>query len=37
VVSGGLACVASVVAIAAWIPEITRFHAQREDTAAEPS
>ncbi len=37
VVTGGLACIASVVAVAAWIPEITRFHAQREETAPEPS
>jgi MFS family permease len=30
VVSGGLACVASVVAVAAWIPEIVRYRAHRE-------
>jgi MFS family permease len=33
VVSGGVACVASVFAIAAWIPEITRFHAHRDEAA----
>lgn len=33
VVSGGIACVASVFAIAAWIPEITRFRAHRDEVA----
>lgn len=33
VVSGGVACVASVFAIAAWIPEIVRFRAHREEAA----
>jgi MFS family permease len=31
VVSGGVACVASVFAIAAWIPEIVRFRAHRDE------
>jgi MFS family permease len=31
VVSGGIACVASVIAIAAWSPEIGRYRAHRED------
>jgi MFS family permease len=34
VVSGGLACVASVVAVAAWIPEILRYRAHRDEVAA---
>ena len=34
VVSGGLACVASVVAVAAWIPEIVRYRAHRDEAAA---
>jgi MFS family permease len=34
VVSGGLACVASVVAVAAWIPEIVRYRAHRDEVAA---
>jgi MFS family permease len=34
VVSGGLACVASVFAIAAWIPEIVRFRVRRDDAAS---
>jgi MFS family permease len=34
VVTGGLACVASVVAVAAWIPEIVRYRAQRDEVAA---
>ncbi|HEV2249994.1 MAG TPA: MFS transporter [Candidatus Limnocylindria bacterium] len=33
VVSGGVACVASVFAIAAWIPEIRRFRAHRDEVA----
>jgi MFS family permease len=33
VVSGGVACVASVFAIAAWIPEIVRHRAHREESA----
>jgi len=36
VVSGGLACVLSVFAIAAWIPETVRYRAHRDEiTAAE--
>jgi len=31
VVSGGLACVASVFAIAAWLPEIVRYRAHRDE------
>ncbi|MDP9321909.1 MAG: MFS transporter [Chloroflexota bacterium] len=34
VVSGGIACVASVVAIAAWIPEIVRYRAHHDEVAA---
>jgi MFS family permease len=34
VVSGGVACVASVVAIAAWIPEIVRYRAHHDEVAA---
>jgi len=34
VVSGGVACVASVVAVAAWIPEILRYRAHRDEEAA---
>jgi MFS family permease len=34
VVSGGVACVVSVFAIAAWIPEIVRQRAHREESAA---
>jgi len=34
VVSGGLACVASVIAVAAWIPEILRYRAHRDEVAA---
>jgi MFS family permease len=34
VVSGGLACVASVIAVAAWIPEIVRYRAHRDEAAA---
>jgi MFS family permease len=34
VVSGGVACVASVVAIAAWIPEVVRYRAHRDEVAA---
>jgi len=34
VISGGLACVASVFAIAAWIPEIVRYRAHRDEVAA---
>jgi MFS family permease len=34
VVSGGLACVASVVAIAAWVPEVARYRAHRDEVAA---
>lgn len=34
IVSGGLACVASVVAIAAWIPEIVRYRSHRDEVAA---
>jgi len=34
VVSGGLACVASVVVVAAWIPEIVRYRAHRDEVAA---
>jgi MFS family permease len=34
VVSGGLACVASVVAVATWIPEIVRYRAHRDEAAA---
>jgi MFS family permease len=34
VVSGGVACVASVVAVAAWIPEIVRYRAHRDEVAA---
>jgi MFS family permease len=34
VVSGGLACVAAVVAVAAWIPEIVRYRAHRDEVAA---
>ena len=30
VVSGGIACVASVFAIAAWLPEIVRYRAHRD-------
>ena len=33
VVTGGVACVASVFAIAAWIPEIARFRVHRDDIA----
>jgi hypothetical protein len=33
VISGGVACVASVFAIAAWIPEITHFRAHRDEAA----
>jgi MFS family permease len=33
VVTGGVACVASVFAVAAWIPEITRFRAHRDELA----
>jgi MFS family permease len=33
VVTGGVACVASVFAIAAWIPEITRFKVHRDEFA----
>jgi MFS family permease len=34
VVSGGVACVASVFAVALWIPEIIRYRAHRDDAAA---
>jgi MFS family permease len=34
VVSGGLACVAGVVAVAVWIPEIVRYRAHRDEVAA---
>jgi MFS family permease len=34
IVSGGLACVASVVAVAAWIPEIVRYRSHRDEVAA---
>jgi predicted MFS family arabinose efflux permease len=34
VVSGGLACVASVIAVAAWIPEIVRYRAHRDEITA---
>ena len=34
VVSGGVACVASVLAIAAWIPEIVRFRSHHDEAAA---
>ena len=34
VVSGGAACVLSVVAVAAWIPEIVRYRAHRDEVAA---
>jgi MFS family permease len=34
VVSGGVACVASVVAIAAWIPEVVRYRAHRDEVTA---
>ncbi|MEA2662077.1 MAG: hypothetical protein QOH08_1649, partial [Chloroflexota bacterium] len=34
VVSGGIACVVSVLAIAAWIPEIVRFRAHRDQPSA---
>jgi MFS family permease len=34
VISGGLACVASVVAVAAWIPEIVRYRAHRDEVVA---
>jgi hypothetical protein len=34
VVSGGLACAASVVVVAAWIPEIVRYRAHRDEVAA---
>lgn len=34
VVSGGVACVASVFAIAAWIPEIVRYRAHRDEVAS---
>ena len=34
VVSGGVACVASVFAVALWIPEIVRYRAHRDDAAA---
>ena len=33
VVSGGLACVASVIAVAAWIPEIVRHRTHRDEIA----
>ncbi|HEX9496745.1 MAG TPA: MFS transporter [Candidatus Limnocylindria bacterium] len=33
VVTGGLACVASVVAVAAWIPEIVRYRSHRDEAA----
>jgi MFS family permease len=34
IVSGGLACVASVVAVAVWIPEIVRYRSHRDEVAA---
>jgi hypothetical protein len=34
ILSGGLACVASVVAVAAWIPEIARYRSHRDEVAA---
>jgi len=34
VVSGGLACVASVIAVAAWIPEIVRYRTHRDEITA---
>lgn len=34
VVSGGIACVASVFAIAAWLPEIVRYRAHHDETGA---
>jgi MFS family permease len=34
VISGGVACVASVVAVAVWIPEIVRYRAHRDEVAA---
>ncbi len=34
VVSGGIACVVSVFAIAAWLPEIVRYRAHRDDVPA---
>jgi MFS family permease len=34
VVSGGVACVVSVLAVAAWIPEIVRYRAHRDEVAA---
>jgi hypothetical protein len=33
VISGGIACVLSVVAVTAWIPEIARYHAHRDGSA----
>ena len=33
VVSGGVACVVSVFAIATWIPEIVRYGAHRDEVA----
>jgi MFS family permease len=33
IVSGGVACVASVFAIATWIPEIVRYRAHRDEVA----
>lgn len=34
VVSGGLACVASVIAVATWIPEIVRYRTHRDEITA---
>ena len=34
VVTGGVACVASVFAVAAWIPEIARYRTHRDEVAA---
>lgn len=34
IVSGGVACVASVFAIATWIPEIVRYRAHRDETGS---
>ena len=33
VVSGGIACVRSVYTVAAWIPEILRYRAHRDEVA----